>query len=403
MFNFYRVAILCFCLGNFFVLSLSASEVTRDDERWHDLGNKKLYPATASNSYEWFYFDVQQQDGTQLAVSFLGPNTFDVSMQDILSGAGTSGHVGVVAQAYVPGVGQLQCFDSVLDPAQLVYKENKDASAWQLSIEGSQVSMQEAGKGKRNYSMDLNMNCQLGATVVGAVTGHLYFEGELPGWKHNDGILFSTSGGALYGSWIVPVPRAKVSGHYKFSMLNQNGGTDSTEVKIQHATGYHDHNRGNVPMSVGNEGWVWGRAVTKNGKTVVYAHLNGKSQPDFPGDQFVPTGPSNIVYLNDGGREVLDSDQVDFQIVGNEYDFTDANFGIDMMIPLQYKFTDPKSGLVVEAVMPKTASTTMPFYIRQESRLSVSDCHGKVDSGDLINEQIEFKLFFKYLGFPVFQ
>jgi hypothetical protein len=80
----------------------------------------------------------------------------------------------------------------------------------------------------------------------------LVFESEVPGWKPGKGAnivpfpLFKTMG------WLVPVPRAKVSG-----ALSLGGRTLEVE-----GHGYHDHNWGEAPIFHVVDNWHWGHIVS---------------------------------------------------------------------------------------------------------------------------------------------
>jgi hypothetical protein len=385
----------------FYLLSslvVNASTVSRDDERWHDLGNAKTYPMTAPNSYEWFYYDVHHENGGQLTVVFLGPNLFDVTLADLKSGSGTLGHVGVSAQAYVPNLGPVLCNDFVIDASKLTYQENRDGSQWDLTIQNSHVHMQEGGNGMRDYHIDLNVTCRLGIGTFGTITGQLDYTGVLPGWKHGDGNLYASTDGSFYNSWLVAQPRAKVTGQYIITLASQNN--KPITIDVNGDEGYHDHNRGNVPLSTANDGWYWGRAVTPSGKVMVYSYLYGKSQAAFPGDVFVAQAPSAVLYVNDG-TTMVDTDQVNLNVVGDKYELKDSTYGIDMMIPQQYNMTATNSPYSFQAKMPKSYTIGVPFYLRQNSVMDFTDANGNTESGFLFNEQMELKAYFKAIGLPV--
>jgi len=79
----------------------------------------------------------------------------------------------------------------------------------------------------------------------------LVFESEVPGWKPGKGAnivpfpMFKTMG------WLVPVPRAKVSG-----TLTLGGRVIEVE-----GHGYHDHNWGEAPIFHVVDNWHWGHVV----------------------------------------------------------------------------------------------------------------------------------------------
>lgn len=79
----------------------------------------------------------------------------------------------------------------------------------------------------------------------------LVFESEVPGWKPGQGAnvvpfpLMKTMG------WLVPVPRARVSGRLRL-------GDRVVEVE---GHGYHDHNWGETPIFHVVDNWHWGHVI----------------------------------------------------------------------------------------------------------------------------------------------
>lgn len=79
----------------------------------------------------------------------------------------------------------------------------------------------------------------------------LVFEAQTPGWKPGTGVNYLPF--PRYGSmgWLVPVPRATVSGTLRV-------GDREMEVEGQ---GYHDHNWGEAPIFHFVDNWHWGHLV----------------------------------------------------------------------------------------------------------------------------------------------
>ena len=93
------------------------------------------------------------------------------------------------------------------------------------------------------------------------------FNSQTRDWKLGTGLLFrDTSEAGHCFNWVVPVPRAAVSGSLKI-------GGKSLEVD---GVGYHDHNWGNLVLRDFFSSWYWGRIFTEK-YTIVYANIKKKS------------------------------------------------------------------------------------------------------------------------------
>ena len=105
--------------------------------------------------------------------------------------------------------------------------------------------------------------------------------------------------------------RRKLSGWFKYE--DASGKSVLSHVKLDRAEGYHDHDYGSVPLATANDGWYWWRADLPNGDAVWGAHLLGKSQPAFDGDQWAPSPPSDIAFIVDKhGKPRLATSQAKF-------------------------------------------------------------------------------------------
>ncbi len=103
----------------------------------------------------------------------------------------------------------------------------------------------------------------------GAIKAKLEFNPQLPSWKVGSGNLFLNSSSGEYFNWIVPVPRAYVTGTIK---INE-------EKRFVKGVGYHDHNWGNIYLRNIFKDWVWGR-IWGGKYTLVFGDLT--PQGDAP-------------------------------------------------------------------------------------------------------------------------
>lgn len=96
----------------------------------------------------------------------------------------------------------------------------------------------------------------------------LTFENLLPGWKPGIGKAHFSE--REFFAWVVPAPRAKVSGSVKFggAALDASG------------TGYHDHNWGVGDMKRIIDHWYWGRVYCDD-ITLLYADVVPRGKYDI--------------------------------------------------------------------------------------------------------------------------
>jgi hypothetical protein len=124
----------------------------------------------------------------------------------------------------------------------------------------------------------------------------LVFENLLPGWTRGTGeIMFGMPEKEQVFGWVVPQPRARVSGTLS---------VDGVEHEVS-GLGYHDHNWGNgfVPRYLSH--WIWGRLST-NRVTMIFADVVTSRRC---GDIHIP-----IVFLALDDRIVLESSRAEFQV-----------------------------------------------------------------------------------------
>jgi len=93
----------------------------------------------------------------------------------------------------------------------------------------------------------------------------LRFESEVPGWKPGGGKTMY--GGREFFAWVVPAPKARVTGTVRFgdTVLQARG------------IGYHDHNWGVGDMKRIIDFWYWGR-VYADDVTLLYAYVKTRER-----------------------------------------------------------------------------------------------------------------------------
>ncbi len=134
----------------------------------------------------------------------------------------------------------------------------------------------------------------------------LTFESEVPGWMPGKGR--SNFGDKGYMSWVVAVPRSRVSGTVKF------------EGKTLEASGigYHDHNVVTADMRRIISYWHWGRLYTDD-YTLLYAYV--KTQKAYGGHASKPLmlARGSEVVLSSGEMKLTEGQKVWNDVAHRDY------------------------------------------------------------------------------------
>lgn len=100
----------------------------------------------------------------------------------------------------------------------------------------------------------------------GDVAADLVFESRLPGWRPGTGYLFADDATGHFFKWVVPLPRAEVTGSL----------TVASQTMSVQGIGYHDHNWGNLVLADAFSHWYWGRLFADDdGGTVIFGDVVG--------------------------------------------------------------------------------------------------------------------------------
>jgi len=232
---------------------------SNDVRVWHDLG-KEL-----SRAYEWFYFDLIETDGTQMSISLLAPNPFDLTpYRDTPTGPrcaqcappnypAPSRHVAAVVHASVPGEPP-----NVRSVQQAVHVNDGDgtvsfkADPWELRIAGATVT--RTNDPLPVYTVDFDV-------AVGPfhAKGNLTFKTIQPEWAvPDDGLLFKQQTDiGHWHRWVVHAPRAVVNGEYEITALVPT--LPLLRKRVVNGDGYHDHNWGTRRPADAFQRWMWAR------------------------------------------------------------------------------------------------------------------------------------------------
>ena len=115
---------------------------------------------------------------------------------------------------------------------------------------------------------------------------------EIEGLQIGTGVLFADPASEQSFHWIVPLPRASVSGWLQI-------GEERTTVS---GIGYHDHNWGNLDLCEALQRWTWGR-VTADAYTMLFWDLLGRGAAN---------SRATSILLWQGPELLLSTDQVKF-------------------------------------------------------------------------------------------
>ena len=204
---------------------------------------------TAADTFEWWYFDMQFDDGSTLVVTFSNKPHTEPS--------------------------------GPIRPTLLVIWQLADGTSRRLTPVFDAADFSAATD---------RCAVRIGSsTVVGALdtyTMHVEADGIVadvtmtrgaPSWRPGAGITYFDAAKTHYLAWVVPVPYGTVEATI----------TEGGETRQLRGSGYHDHNWGNKLMGSFLDSWFWGRAHVGD-YTLVYVRMTTKGV--FPVGRFnLPT------------------------------------------------------------------------------------------------------------------
>ncbi|MDZ7577820.1 MAG: hypothetical protein U0904_06580 [Candidatus Nanopelagicales bacterium] len=213
------------------------------------------------STFEWWYFDMQLDDGSTLVA------TFNTKPSTHPSGP--------------------------LQPSVLLIYHGPDGSKIRVSQPCEESGFRAATEacdvriGPNTVAGDLDTYV-LHIDVAGVVAD-LTIKRGAPSWRPGAGVSWFDSAHKHYLAWVVPVPYGSVAGTI----------TDASGTREVSGSAYHDHNWGNRLMSDYLDHWYWGRAHIED-FTVVYVRMTTKGIFGFGSINF-PT-----FYLAKGERLLTD-------------------------------------------------------------------------------------------------
>jgi predicted secreted hydrolase len=214
--------------------------------RWeHELSNQSAanrcptrqddgaHPDGSPFYFEWWYFDVSLPNGAALAFIF--------HLTDLINPAARTGSVNV----------------SLFRPGQPTWTHFAPYPRGEIIASSVECDLR-IGSNRCWAAADDTYHILIDEPQVSA---ELTFHSMIPGWRPGDGTI-EFGNPQRFFSWVVPQPRAKVSGYIELpnSRFNIEG------------IGYHDHNWGTASLIETLNAWTWGR-VYMDDYTLVYADM----------------------------------------------------------------------------------------------------------------------------------
>lgn len=236
-------------------LGLKVGEV----EVWED-GYRAA--ASAHDTFEWWYFDMQFDDGSTLVVTFSNkPHTAPSE----------------------PVAPEVLVIRQQADGTSKRHLVSFDAGDFTASTEQCDVRI-----GPNTVSGDLT-SYVMHIDIDGEFVCDLTIERGAPSWRPGAGVSYFDPQEKNYFAWVVPVPYGVAE-----ATITEGGVT-----KTLSGSAYHDHNWGNKLMGSYLDSWYWGRAHIGE-YTLVYVRMTTKYV--FPIGQYnLPT-----IYLATKDRVITD-------------------------------------------------------------------------------------------------
>ncbi len=213
-------------------------------------------------SYEWWYFDAQSADGYSIVVIFYEGNPFSRRYIHLLNKG-----IDVLAEQF-PAISISVYKDS--KPIYYAFEEFDSENA-SFSADEPAGSTGNSGFEGEMVGSSIQYKLRLNHTLLNgdSLKGELLFESETGNLKQF-GTSDADEGTCTSHEWNLVIPKCDVSGSLAIDGYHQE--------KIEFiGLGYHDHNRGDVPMKETFNQWYWGRYHTENASIVYYLmEENGK-------------------------------------------------------------------------------------------------------------------------------
>lgn len=226
-------------------------------------------------TYEWWYFDAHLDTGHTIVIFFHASNP----------NPGLLGKTGIEFVLLDPDGQRTQHFFPYRKSEFLAAADRPDVRIGKNRITASQdegeLPVYEI------YVDEPGLGCRL------------RYAAEVYGWKPGTG--YSHFGDMGYFAWIVPVPRALVTGTVRVGQQT---------LKVS-GSGYHDHNWLNFQFQRIINYWMWGRIYSRN-YTLAYAYIQCNDRAD--------NHAVKVLMLAHGSEVVISTGEFEFETEDFVYD-----------------------------------------------------------------------------------
>ncbi len=236
------------------------------------------YHSDKKGMYEWWYFDAHLEGGYTVVAFFHASNP----------NPGTAGKTGVELTLLRPDGRKTHKF---IKYPKSAFAASREEPSVQIGENYMKVDYSQGELPIYEIFIDEDELCF-----------HLTYESEVKGWKPGDGL--SQFGDMGYFAWVLPFPRAKVSGTIR-------DGETTIEVS---GIGYHDHNWLDFQFQRIIEYWMWGRIYSEN-FTISYAFIQCNKKMDHHAVKVLMVAQNEDVFLSTG----------EFDFIRDDYLFDERN------------------------------------------------------------------------------
>ena len=236
-----------------------------------------------SGSYEWWYVDMELNDGITVVAAFYTTSGFDIS--------GPSNPNVKLTITYPDGT---EVKRSVNEPEGTLINASKEKG--DVSVGDSYLKYVDG-----DYQLYFN---------DGSVEFSAFMKSTLPMWRPDTGYSYFDDKKENFMAWFVAQPSSDITAN-----LTVDGVTK--ELK---GTGYHDHNWGNISMDKIINHWYWGRA--KVGEyNIIASDIISKEETGFTQiSQFMLAKDGVIFEFDQSKTVVIRGDTIQHPVTGKFYD-----------------------------------------------------------------------------------
>jgi len=215
----------------------------------------------------------------------------------------------------------------------------------------------------------------------------LTYKAQVKGWMPGDGYSYFANLG--YFAWVVPSPRALVTGHIR-------DGDKTLEVS---GVGYHDHNWLDFSFQSIIEYWMWGRVYSEN-YAVAYAFIQCNEKVDRHVVKVLMGAKGSEIFLSTGEYEFTQEDFEFSEVAGHSYPRSiTINVPGELEVKLDVAKVLEQVNMLdnfnpVLAFLAKNVLRMKPGYFRLNSNFTLKvtrDQVETVENGSTSHEIVTFK------------